>query len=109
MTNYVAVLQANYPGTEWSISDNDYDTLQWFSDTPKPTQAELDAQWPAVDYNNQYAQVETNRRTQYEAQSDGIYFAWQRADATEIEWRKAVAKVKADNPYPPAPKGEQRD
>jgi hypothetical protein len=36
-----------------------------------------------VDYNNQYAQVETTRRTQYEAQSDGIYFAWQRGDATE--------------------------
>jgi hypothetical protein len=48
MTNYVAVLQANYAGTEWSISDNDYDTLQWFSDTPKPTQAELDAAWTDV-------------------------------------------------------------
>ena len=101
MTDYVAVLQANYVGSQWWISGNDYDTLDWLSDTTKPTQAELDAQWPAVDYNNQYTAVETTRRTQYEAQSDGIYFAWQRGEAKEIEWRKAVAKVKADNPYPP--------
>jgi hypothetical protein len=105
MTNYIAVLEANYAGTEWSISGNDYNTLDWYSTTTKPTQAELDAQWPAVDYNNQYMAVETTRRTQYEAQSDGIYFAWQRGDATEVAWREAVAKVKSDNPYPPNPAG----
>jgi hypothetical protein len=104
MTNYVEVLQTNYVGAEWSISANDYATLEWYSASTKPTQAELDTAWPTVDYNNQYAAVETTRRTQYEAQSDGIYFAWQRGDATEVEWREAVAKVKAANPYPPAPK-----
>ena len=104
MIDYAAILTANYKGAQWTLEGNTYDGLTWLDETPKPTQAELDAQWPTVDYNNQYAQVETNRRTQYEAQSDGIYFAWQRADATEIEWRNAVAKVKADNPYPPAPK-----
>ena len=103
MTDYAAVLEANYADKEWSISNNDYDTLGWYSAGEPPTQAELDAQWPQVDYQNQYDTVETTRRTQYEAQSDGIYFAWQRGDATEAEWRKAVAKVKADNPYPPAP------
>ena len=105
MTNYIAVLEANYAGTEWSIAGNDYDTLDWYSTSPKPTQAELDAAWPQVDYQNQYNAVETTRRTQYEAQSDGIYFAWQRGDATEVEWRTAVAKVKSDNPYPPNPVG----
>ena len=48
MTDYVAVLTANYPGAQWSLSDNDYTTLQWYDDTPEPTQAELDAAWPAV-------------------------------------------------------------
>jgi len=105
MTNYSQVLTANYAGTEWSLIGNDYETLEWFSTSTKPTQAELDAQWSAVDYNNQVATVETTRRTQYEAQSDGIYFAWQRGDATEVEWRTAVAKVKSDNPYPPNPIG----
>ena len=48
MTDYAAVLRANYPDAQWSLTDNDYNTLIWFDDTPKPTQAELDAAWPAV-------------------------------------------------------------
>ncbi len=48
MTDYIAVLTANYPGAQWSITGNDYDTLKWYDDTPKPSQAELDAAWPAV-------------------------------------------------------------
>jgi len=48
MTDYIAVLNANYLGAQWSLSGNDYDTLVWHDDTPKPTQQELDAAWPAV-------------------------------------------------------------
>lgn len=48
MTDYAAVLTANYPDAVWSLNANDYDGLTWLSDTPKPSQAELDAAWPAV-------------------------------------------------------------
>jgi hypothetical protein len=31
-------------GAEWGVADNDYNTLQWFSnDIPKPTRAEVEA------------------------------------------------------------------
>ena len=103
MINYATILTVNYSGAQWSLNGDDYAGLDWLDSAPKPTQAELDAAWPTVDYNNQVLAVETTRRTQYEAQSDGIYFAWQRGDATEIEWRNAVAKVKSENPYPPSP------
>lgn len=103
MTDYTAVLTANYPGSQWALNNNDYATLQWFSDTPKPTQAELDAQWPQVNYANQCEIVSTARRLAYEAQSDGLFFEWQRGDGTEAAWRAAVAAVKAANPYPPEP------
>lgn len=103
MTDYAAVLTANYAGAQWSLTDNDYDTLEWLSDSPKPTQAELDAQWPAVDYNNQVAAVENARRADYETTSDPLFFEWQRGDGTEQAWLDAVAAVKAAHPYPPAP------
>jgi hypothetical protein len=103
MTDYAAVLIANYPDAEWTLNGDDYDGLTWLSDTPKPTQAELDAQWPAVDYNNQVAAVENARRADYEAQSDPLFFEWQRGDGTEQAWLDAVAAVKAAHPYPPAP------
>jgi len=48
MTNYAAVLTANYPDAEWTLNGEDYDGLTWLSDNPKPSQAELDAAWPAV-------------------------------------------------------------
>lgn len=100
MIDYALILTVNYAGSQWAIDGNDYATLQWFSETPKPTQAELDAQWPQVDYANQVTAVETARRLAYETQSDGLFFEWQRGDGTEAAWRAAVAAVKAANPYP---------
>jgi hypothetical protein len=38
MTDYALVLTVNYPGAQWAINANDYDSLQWFDSTPKPTQ-----------------------------------------------------------------------
>lgn len=37
-----------YPEIEWAIDDNNFESLQWFSDTPKPSLAELQAAWPHV-------------------------------------------------------------
>ena len=105
MINYLAILNANYATAQWVLTGDTYEGLNWLDSTPKPTQSELDAQALTVDYNNQYNTVEITRRLQYEAQSDGIYFAWQRGDATEVEWRDAVAKIKSENPYPPNPAG----
>ena len=48
MTDYAAVLTADYPNQEWTLNGDNYDGLTWLSDSPKPTQAELDAAWPTV-------------------------------------------------------------
>ena len=101
MIDYAAILTANYSGLQWTLDGDTYDGLTWLDETPKPTQAELDAQWPAVNYNNQVAAVETTRRTQYEAQSDGLFFEWQRGTNTKEAWESAVQAVKDANPYPP--------
>ena len=48
MTDYAIVLTVNYPGSEWTLDGDTYEGLTWLSATPKPSQAELDAAWPAV-------------------------------------------------------------
>ena len=101
--DYTLILIKKYPGTIWSLNGDTYDGLDWMDPSPKPTQAELDELWPQVQYENQCAAVEAARLTAYEQQSDPLFFKWQRGDATELEWREAVAKVKAENPYPSAP------
>ena len=103
MTDYAAVLAAIRPGAEWSLSGNDYATLEWYSDSPKPSKKTLDDAWPQVEYQQQYAQVEQARRARYQAETDGIYMAAVRDELPLDDWKAAVAAIKADLPYPQAP------
>ena len=43
-----AILTRNFQGAEWTLDGDTYEGLTWLSDTPKPTQQELDDAWPAV-------------------------------------------------------------
>ena len=57
MTDYAAVLTANYASSEWTLNGDSYDGLTWLSDTPKPSQQELDDAWPAVQQARQDAEA----------------------------------------------------
>ncbi len=103
MIDYTAILIANYAGTQWTLDGETYDGLTWLDQTPKPTQAELDAMWPTVQYNNQCKIVEYTRHAEYVAKSDPIFFEWQRGTKTQADWDNAVQAIKDANPYPPAP------
>ncbi|MGA0396883.1 MAG: hypothetical protein ACO3O3_06955 [Ilumatobacteraceae bacterium] len=100
MTDYIAVLEANYPGAQWSLSGNDYDTLVWHDDTPKPSQAELDAAWPAVQQAQAQAEVDAQRHAAYTAESDPLFFQWQRGEGTEQAWLDKIAEIQARFPDP---------
>ena len=103
MTDYAAVLTAIRPGSEWSLNNNDYATLEWYSDTPKPTKKTLDDAWPQVDYDKQYAAVEAARRAAYQEYTDGMYFHAILHSDSLTEWEAAVEAIKVQYPYPQAP------
>ena len=42
MIDYSQILSTNYAGKQWSVGET-YDSLNWLDESPKPTQAELDA------------------------------------------------------------------
>jgi len=43
MMDYSNVLVKNYPGTKWKMEDaTDYDTLEWYDETSKPSKDDLD-------------------------------------------------------------------
>jgi hypothetical protein len=104
MTDYALVLTDDYPGRQWQINANDYDTLTFFDDEPVPTKAELDAKWPAVKHARAIHDVEAARRARYQAETDGIFFAAQRDGGDLTAWKAAVDQIKADLPYPEEPK-----
>jgi len=41
-----------------------------------------------------------NRRAAYEAESDPLFFKWQRGEGTEQEWRDKIAEIQARYPAP---------
>ena len=45
---YSQILSELYAGSEWSISNENYDELVWLSNTAKPTKSELDGKWQAA-------------------------------------------------------------
>jgi hypothetical protein len=98
---YLLTLQAVTPGALYCLAGTDYENILWEDSRTKPTQAQLDAALPNATYAAQVQQVETTRRTQYEANSDGLFFEWQRGTNTQAAWESAVQAVKDANPYPP--------
>jgi hypothetical protein len=98
--NITQILLSKYPGTQWVLNGEDYDGLDWLDETPKPTEAELEALWTTVQYEVVYAQVEQARQQAYQQTADPLFFEYQRGDATEQEWLDAVQAVKDAHPYP---------
>jgi hypothetical protein len=103
MIDYAAILTSKYPGTNWTLDGTDYAGLTWLDESTKPTQAELDALWPQVDYEIQYEAVSNTRHKEYIKTSDPIFFEWQRGTKTQADWDAAVQAIKDANPYPPLP------
>jgi hypothetical protein len=48
MIDYSLILSTNYASSQWSLNGDSYDGLTWLSDTPKPSQSELDALWEST-------------------------------------------------------------
>ena len=103
MIDYPVVLATNYPDAEYMLVGDTYDGLTWLSDSPKPTQQELDDAWPTVQYNHQRAAIENQRKAAYQQEADPLFFSYQRGETTEQEWLDAVQSVKDRYPYPEAP------
>lgn len=98
MIDYAQILSINYAGSQWSLNGESYDGLTWYSDTPKPTQAELDALWSSTQATLQTEQAKRQRAAAYVAESDPLFFKAQRGEATMAEWQDKVAEIKTRYP-----------
>jgi hypothetical protein len=103
MTDYAAVLTATRPGALWSITNNDYGTLDWQSDGPAPSQEELDAAWPRVQAERQNEQARVARHAAFVAEADPVFMKWQAGEASEGEWLAVREDVRARFPYVEVP------
>lgn len=46
MIDYSAILVTHFADQTWTLNGESYEGLTWISDTPKPSQEDLDTLWP---------------------------------------------------------------
>ena len=44
------ILSRKFEGAEWTLNGDDYAGLTWLSESKQPTEKELEALWPQVQY-----------------------------------------------------------
>lgn len=77
-----------------------YANYQWCDERPQPTEAECDDALPAILLDEERRQVAANRQAAYAAESDPLFFRWQRGEATEADWLAKVAEIRNRYPEP---------
>lgn len=65
--NYALILTKKYQGSEWTLDGDLYEGLTWLSDTPKPTEEELQALWGQVQ-----AELEAEEQAKIDAKASAI-------------------------------------
>jgi len=94
------ILTRKYPDKEWYTDAEGYDGLNWLSEGQPPTEAELQALWPQVQYELQYEAVQQAREAEYRKTTDPLFFKYQAGEATKEEWELARQAIKDAHPYP---------
>lgn len=106
--NITQILTRKYPGTQWTLTGDEYAGLEWLDESPKPTKAELEAVAADVEYEVAYEEVEAKRQAAYSAPaskggSDALYWRAERGKGTKQQWMARVAEIDALYPYPEKP------
>jgi hypothetical protein len=61
------ILVRKYTGSEWTLDGDDYAGLTWLSNTPKPTEKQLQDFWPQVQ-----AELQAESQAKIEAKASAI-------------------------------------
>lgn len=78
-------------------------TGQTIEREPTPEEIAERTTSPAELLAEEQAEAERNRHAAYVAESDPLFFEWQRGDGTEQAWRDKIAEIQARYPYPTTP------
>ncbi len=61
------ILELNYTGSSWTLNGDSYEGLTWLSETPKPTEDELEELWIEVQ-----AELEAKAQAKIDAKASAI-------------------------------------
>jgi hypothetical protein len=61
------ILSRVFPDSEWTLDGDSYEGLSWISDTPKPTEEQLESLWSEVQ-----AQLDADAQAKIDAKASAI-------------------------------------
>jgi hypothetical protein len=67
MIDYASILTRKYEGSEWTLDGDNYDGLNWISDSPKPSKKTLDDLWESVQ-----AEIEAEKAAKVDLKASAI-------------------------------------
>jgi len=100
MIDYAFVLAYLQPDAEWALNNNDFETLQWFSDGAPPSRVEVEAAWSDAKRKRKADEVRRERDRLLTA-SDWTQVA--DAPVVSLEWqsyRQALRDVPQQSGFP---------
>ncbi len=87
------------PETEWTMSNDDVESIIWHTENVVPlTKSEVDAEIARLTALEPIRIATENRKAAYIAEADPLFFKAQRGEATLQEWQDKVAEIKARFP-----------
>lgn len=91
-----AAILALCPGAEFTLSDNDFSTLNWLDKQQVvPTQAKVEAKLMELQQQAPLKDSKRNRAIAFAAEADPLFFKAQRGEATIEEWQAKVEEIRA--------------
>lgn len=101
MISIAVALSELAPGASWSIDDEDYSTLVWWSpEIAKPTYEALKAKLAELEAAQPLKAAQAARAAAYAAESDPLFFKAQAGEVDEAEWLAKREEIRARFPYP---------
>lgn len=98
--NISNALLSKYKGCEWSMNNEDYSTLEWFStDIPKPTEQELIEECERLQEEYISKEYQRQRAPEYPDIKEQLDAIWKGGDAYK-EMLAKIMEVKAKYPKP---------
>lgn len=103
--NIPQILTRKYPGTQWTLTGDEYAGLEWLDESPKPTEKQLEALQPEVDYEIAYEIVQAERQAAYIVESDPLKYKWEETldEADHAVFIAAKTAIRERYPYPIKP------
>jgi hypothetical protein len=89
------------PNTEWTMSGDDVEGIIWHTEGVEPlTSAEVQAEVAQLEAAEAAERPRRARQAAFQAESDPIFFKWQRGEGTEQAWLDKVAEIRDRIPEP---------